>query len=981
MELTFALALTEHRLLGFVFAPYLIKPEQKKNFYAIHDRVTLQNIQQYKPILSAEQQQLVRTIEDYNDQNLARVFSKKKKTAREFISSIDEVLLKEQIRPYVERRMSKCIDILRYSPEPVYHKFLQNNIYESDRIELIQEDCQAVFNFERNAEGIKYRLSIEYNEHEISLIDQEGIIVVNEPCCLCLGNEMLVFRGIDGKKLLPFFEKEFVSVGKASEEKYLDVFVRNAIKKYKVNATGFRIEDIQAEPKPILSLEQNLKGILVLVLKFVYGQESIYQANRETEMKVQFKYAPDQEVVFQRLKRDYEAENEYITKLLSFGLSNEDGPFFSPFRKKQDESYHSNLLINWLNFNGEVLRNAGFDLSQNKLEKAYYLENFEMKMEVSENENDWFDIMATVEFAGFKIPFSAFRDHIVGGNPEYLLPDGRVMILPEEWFESYKDIVQFSKEESGRFKLKKQHFALLDKKGSKLAGSLKGNLKGLVQASKELVEVPQGIDAELRSYQVAGFSWMYQLYKNGFGACLADDMGLGKTLQTLTLLKKVGLEHIETAPEKKTEHQKGQLDLFSQGDISNTSSSKTSLIVVPTSLVHNWMNEIKKFVPQLKALAHAGSSRAKLEDVVGKYDIIVTSYGVLRNELEAFVKYEFLYLVLDESQMVKNPGSKTYQSVLQLVSDYRLVLTGTPIENSLTDLWAQLNFLNRGLLGNMSFFRSEFQTPIEKRQDENKRQRLQKLIAPFILRRSKMEVAKELPPIAEQVIPCDLNEIQENYYEREKSKARNLVLESIEKYGYNKSAIMILQSLTRLRQIANHPGLVDEDYLAGSGKYEEIIRRLENLQAEGNKALIFSSFVKHLDLVADYLQSKGIKFAKITGETQKREQQIEQFQNQDDTPFFLISLKAGGVGLNLTAADYVLILDPWWNPAAEQQAIARAHRIGQTKQVMVYRFIAQGTLEEKILKLQEKKSELANAFVNDNALKDVSEEEVMELFA
>jgi SNF2 family DNA or RNA helicase len=308
-----------------------------------------------------------------------------------------------------------------------------------------------------------------------------------------------------------------------------------------------------------------------------------------------------------------------------------------------------------------------------------------------------------------------------------------------------------------------------------------------------------------------------------------------------------------------------------------------------------------------------------------------------------------------------------------------LVLTGTPIENSLLDLWAQINFLNPGLLGSMSFFQTEFRLPIEKMGDGNKQEKLHKLISPFVLRRSKRQVEPELPPISEQLIFCDLDDEQEAYYEREKSMARNLVIEKLTQIGFGKSAVVILQSLTKLRQIANHPALIDENYFAGSGKYDEITRNLQSLLEENHKALVFSSFVKHLELVSAYLDKNQISYAWLTGETRNREREIEKFQNNKNCPFFLISLKAGGVGLNLTAADYVFILDPWWNPAAEMQAISRAHRIGQDKHVFVYRFISRNTLEEKILKLQERKSELADAFIN-NSLKGITQEQVMELF-
>jgi SNF2 family DNA or RNA helicase len=290
-----------------------------------------------------------------------------------------------------------------------------------------------------------------------------------------------------------------------------------------------------------------------------------------------------------------------------------------------------------------------------------------------------------------------------------------------------------------------------------------------------------------------------------------------------------------------------------------------------------------------------------------------------------------------------------------------------------------MNFLNSGLLGSLSFFQQEFQLPIEKNNDEKKKAKLLKLISPFVLRRTKAQVEPELPALSEQIIFCDMDEAQEIYYEREKSKARNLVIEKISLDKFQRSSILILQSLTRLRQIANHPSLIDNNYFAGSGKYNEITRNMHSLLIEGHKTLVFSSFVKHLELVAWYLDRQKIHYAWLTGETRDRETEIKKFQKVRECNFFLISLKAGGLGLNLTAAEYILILDPWWNPAAEMQAISRAHRLGQEKHVFVYRFISRNTLEEKILKLQKRKAELADAFVN-NSLKGITQEEVLELF-
>jgi SNF2 family DNA or RNA helicase len=327
--------------------------------------------------------------------------------------------------------------------------------------------------------------------------------------------------------------------------------------------------------------------------------------------------------------------------------------------------------------------------------------------------------------------------------------------------------------------------------------------------------------------------------------------------------------------------------------------------------------------------------------------------------------------------VIKNPSALISRAVCQLKSEYRLVLTGTPIENSLTDLWSQLEFLNPGMLGTLAAFQKRFQDPSELVSD-----RLKQLVAPFILRRTKLEAEPDLPPLTSEELYCEMTEEQRSSYEQEKSAVRNEVLQQIESGRTSETSLMVLKALIRLRQMANHPGLADPGYSYGSGKFDEIIRIALTLRAEGHKTLVFSSFVKHLQLVAGYFDQEGIPYSILTGNTTKRESVIKKFQEDDTLQFFLISLKAGGVGLNLTEASYVMLLDPWWNPAAEMQAINRAHRIGQDKKVIVYKFITTGTIEEKMLVLQQRKQLLSDTFLpSGNPLKDMSKEEIEGLFS
>jgi SNF2 family DNA or RNA helicase len=378
--------------------------------------------------------------------------------------------------------------------------------------------------------------------------------------------------------------------------------------------------------------------------------------------------------------------------------------------------------------------------------------------------------------------------------------------------------------------------------------------------------------------------------------------------------------------------------------------------------------------------SYKGNQRKKSTSYFQEFDIILSSYHTIRQDIEMISSFSFHYIILDESQVIKNPASMLYRTVTRLKSDFKLVLTGTPVENSLTDLWTQLNFVNPGLLGDLAFFRREFAKPIEKSGDDEKEVKLRKIIKPFILRRTKEKVATDLPPVSEQTVFCDMTEEQYKVYDEEKSLVRNSILKSIASTGNEKSAIIVLQGLMKLRQLSNHPVLSNDEYAFGSGKFETVLQDMESVIAEGHKILVFSSFVKHLDLYAEKLKKKRIRFAMLTGASTKREKIVNSFQLDPENKIFLISLKAGGVGLNLTAADYVFILDPWWNPATEMQALNRAHRIGQHKSVFVYRYITSNSIEEKIVRLQEKKSKLADIFISsNNPLKEIDIQEILNI--
>jgi len=972
-------ALTEHRVLGFVFAPYYIERNPGKEFYTVIDRVLEANFNQY-PELSEDARQIVKLVDEYNDSNLTKHFSRKKTGTQDFLNNIPDDLFRNHLRPYVERRLNRCLDILSSSDIDIYHKIALNNIYESDKIELSPEPAEAVFNFIKNGDGLRYFLSMSNGDQEIALTHKQGIILCNEPCRLILDNKLYMFQDIDGKKLLPFFSKESVSIPPSFEKKYLRTFVLNAIKNFRVNASGFSIIDEDIEPKPVISLENNFSNKPVALLKFRYADDLVYYANKKSELKVLLK-EDGEAFSFSKINRQYNLENHAISKFLSAGFVNTDGPFFVPLGAKNNEDIYA--FINYFNTKTTHLKEAGFEIEQNFENNKYYTGYFNLDLQVADNSSDWFDIRAYVIFEDQRIPFLKFSNHILTGKKEYILPNKETFILPDEWFSRFREILSFGTEKDDNLQLDKQYFSLIK---SELKGIDKGYKEKLIDLSTEGISqdvaVPVQVKADLREYQLQGFNWMYNLYKNNFGGCLADDMGLGKTIQTLVLVQAVINENRKDEQAEEPAPKNQQLSIFDAGIADTLKRAYPVLIVVPVSLVFNWVNETNRFTPELIVNTYIGANRRNFDKIYNNSDVIITSYGIIRNDLEMLKNFHFLYMILDESQMIKNPSSKTYKAINRMNSDHRLVLTGTPIENSLIDMWAQLNFLNKGLLGNLNFFKSEFVTPIEKQSNEEREQKLKTLIQPFILRRTKKEVAKDLPPISQQKIMCDMSPEQRKFYEEEKSKARNLILENIGKFGAEKSAIMVLQSLTKLRQIANHPVMVDPDYEYDSGKYGEILRTINNIVAGGHKALLFSSFVKHLELIERHLKESDIGYCKLTGESDNRNDIVKKFQEDEKVRCFLISLKAGGVGLNLTAADYVFILDPWWNPAAENQAISRAHRIGQDKNVFVYRFIGRDTIEEKILQLKKRKSELSDVFINNNnPFKAASVDEVMELFA
>jgi SNF2 family DNA or RNA helicase len=978
METKFIIAVTEHHSFGHLVLPYLAEQSIERPYLSISQRLRLHDLTNSDYQFSQLESQIIKLSEKCSDEYLARKFNKKG-TLNDFYKNIKDPVFNQKITPFISETIVRSLDLLKGTGIPIYYKKARyTNIYDEDLIELCYEDTEAIFNFHRVENETRYFLTIRHGDKRLSLLHRNIIILVNDPCRVLYQNKLYFFDNISGSKLAPFFDKEYITIPRNVEEKYYSTFVLNSIRSQQINYSGFEIITTIPQKESLLSLEIDIGGYPVFIFSFLYNSEPI--KGKDEGKKVVHLIKQDDNYVFYCYNRDQIWEEKIIGLLNNSGIN---GPSYALKLEDDSNTDPSNALyqaITWLSKHYSELTKGGIKISQEQLDQKYFTGTQELDLQITHS-NDWFDIHAVVRFGEFNIPFTRFRKNILNGIREFKLPNGEIAILPKEWFTHYYDIFSFGKTEELNLRLQDHHFTLLSEIANETDIRVKEKIKVLNEQKIASQHLPDNLQAKLRNYQKEGYDWLYHLYLNGLGGCLADDMGLGKTIQALTILLK--LKRVEThKPYFQYDHA-GQLSLFADNDFSDKTPQPASLIVVPVSLIHNWEKEIEKFAPSLKAFAYKGVRRERnaFDEIIFNYDIVLTTYGTVRNDADILSQYNFFFLILDESQYIKNAESKTYQTITELHAQYRLVLTGTPIENSLSDLWSQMNFLNRGLLGGLNFFKRQFINPIERAKDTQTSAKLQMLIRPFILRRTKEEVAGDLPPLTEESFVIEMSREQYELYETEKSSVRNLLMSNIEGVGIEKSTFIVIQALTRLRQIAIHPKLIDPESAIESGKFNEILSMMRILVAENHKILLFSSFVKHLNLLIREIEKEQWDYSLLTGKTTNRKKVIEEFQNDPDKKIFLISLKAGGVGLNLTAADYIFITDPWWNPAAEMQAVSRAHRIGQDKKVFVYRFISENTVEEKIQQLQVKKSALAEEFISSNdPFKGWGKDEILNLF-
>lgn len=684
---------------------------------------------------------------------------------------------------------------------------------------------------------------------------------------------------------------------------------------------------------PILYINKNLSFDLLSPITAIFIDNIFHKRNASHEKKIISKFRKNNPILF----------SKYVTSI-----------FALPFK----EFLHDYWFLKQIN----LWKDQGIEtLGINDLEDFNYRTSIPTVSHSISSKTDWFDVQMEVKFDDEIVPLKTLKKAVMKNQEFVLLSDGSKGILPKEWLGKFAKILRASHVGKEGLEISKLRFSALDllfEEANVTQDILeyKEKIQDLLANFDTLrpVKVSKKITATLRDYQLAGLNWLNFLDDFNIGGCLADDMGLGKTLQVIAFL-----QHLK---EKKK-------------------PSKAHLVVLPTSLIYNWVAEIDKFCPSLKIHIHTGINRTKNTDSFDQYDIVITTYGLVIRDISFLKSHPFEYVILDESQSIKNPSSQRYKAVRLLKARNRLVLTGTPVENSLMDLYAQFNFINPGFLNTQTDFKESYINPIEKEGVEGIQNELRQLINPFMIRRTKKQVAKDLPEKVEQILYCSMGKKQEKIYKSHLAEIRKSIMENVEEEGLNKSKLKVLAGLTKLRQLCNSPKLIGEEE-EESVKIEELLTSIKE-KTGNHKILIFSQFVKMLQLIEKELLKEGVIYEYLDGQTKNRQERVDRFQSDPKIRVFLISLKAGGTGLNLTAADYVYIVDPWWNPAVENQAIDRTYRIGQHKNVTAYRMICKDTIEEKILKLQDRKRKLSEDIIStdESFAKKITKKDLEELFS
>ncbi len=816
-------------------------------------------------------------------------------------------------------------------------------------------DFHLIYRIEKKGSDYLFFMELSDGRGKIIAIDDKFLLLTVKPIHLLSADKIIyqIKRNVEARYILPFTNKKRPLKIKKSEIKE---FIQKVYPEIIAGGIKFDLPDelkiieIKGLSGKALYLNEE-NGELLIKPLFYYGENKTEVDARPFRKKMII----ESEKASYLIHRQAEVEKSWLKFLEKYRLQYHlNGDYKLKYKTNP---------IDWMFETLPIFTENGFAIYGEENLKKLKVHHGKAKIISSVSSGiDWFDLNVKIDFDGIQVSYSEVLKALKKNKKYIQLSDGPYVMLNNEIVEKLGFIASFSEKDkkSGNLKFSENQALILNEilsaaDHTKTDTNFKKKLKKIKSFEKiESVVPAKEFKGKLRSYQKAGLDWLTFLRDYGFGGCLADDMGLGKTIQALALLQN-----------------------------EKNAGKEKSLIIAPTSVISNWLVEAEKFTPQLKVLLHYGPDRRKNNEEFDNYDLIVTSYALILRDFKIFNGIRFNYVILDESQKIKNPFSLTAKAVGNLHAQHRLVMTGTPIENNLTELWSQFHFVNPGMLGNIKSFQSNFARLIEKEGDMQKAQQLKRIINPFVLRRTKEEVLKELPPKVENIMYCEMDASHRKEYNKWRDYYRMEILGVIEKNGIAKSKIKILEGLTKLRQVSIHPKMVNAKYNKSSGKMDALLDLIEDIKNEGHKALIFSQFVKALSLLRAQLDQETVDYCYLDGGSKNRQKIVDRFQTDSDVKLFLISLKAGGLGLNLTAADYVIHIDPWWNPAVENQATDRSHRIGQKKKVFVYKLITKGTVEEKVLKLQEKKKALAEELISSEAaiIKNISREDIENLFS
>lgn len=959
-------SLFSHEYLGLLFESFVVQLDEQGRLSLANQNISSLNAPEFDAGLDKADYELIKLIEEIQPEEIIKQYIKRNSRPKDYLKKVFDPKTKDL---KVQEELEKDLEIARAKILPL---LLGKRLFEMandgnptwKEIKVNAERATVLFHFHKNEDNTHYWPTVKYKGEKLEWQNKGGILLCNDPAWLLFDHQLFHFeKNIDGKKLQAFLNKKFIVVEKRFEPAYYRKFIANLVTHFDVKANGFDIKVERGTPQVFVGISdlpgnstedlfkneisEEEESQIAFELRFKYG-ENDFRADQQSDHNVRLE-EDGENYTFYKVVRSSQKEKSFGKLLNDLGLPVRKGRVAMPKTKAFD----------WIGDNEDILEENDVKIIQvgNLDGKIYNIGKAQISIEVNEN-IDWFDVNAKIKFGLYLVTFAKLRKLMMQGKTEFELPNGEIAVIPASWFVNYSELFSFMEDrgQDNTMVMRKHHLALAKEleKGDLVQLTLSRKLESLRDFETiEQYDIPEGFYGTLRPYQKEGYNWLRFLNEFKFGGCLADDMGLGKTVQTLALL----------AYEKKV------------------NPTFTSLLVMPTSLIYNWELEARKFTPDLKILVYTGSHRVKDPWRFGDYDLVLTSYGITRLDVDVLKEFFFNYIILDESQAIKNPSSNIAAAVNKLKCKQRLILTGTPVENGTMDLWSQINFVNPGLLGTQSSFKKQFLYPIEKQKDKDKANKLATLIKPFILRRLKSQVATDLPEKITNVKYSAMTKEQEEVYDEIKNYYREKIVGEIQETGRSTQQFTLLRGLTQLRQIANHPKLVRDDYEGDSGKLEDVTYMLQSTISEGNKVLVFSQFVRHLSIVREYLDREKIPYSYLDGSTKNRQAQVEKFQKDDDIKVFLISLKAGGVGLNLTKAEYVFLLDPWWNPAVEAQAIDRAHRIGQEKKVIIYKFITRGSVEEKIMALQERKLALAGELIGseESFMKSLDQNDIQAL--